>query len=183
MKHWPDLYRDQQICPSTPPHTFVSRKCNHDRLVRHNSTRDKGVQWSADLHGMNSIASEMDHWRNYWDSNTFWELMSHKHYKQLKAWLHFSNNNNRVPRGQPEHHPLFKIAPILNLAERANSTLYTPQKTLSLDERMQLWKGKFAFNQYNPNKPIKWGMKAFCLCESSSGYCIKHEIYTGETLL
>ena len=28
-------------------------------------------------------------------------------------------------------------------------------------------------------KPTKWGFNAFLLCESTTGYCLKHKFFTG----
>jgi len=33
---------------------------------------------------------------------------------------------------------------------------------------------------YNPDKPNKYGVKSYHLCDSNNGYCFKFEIYTGE---
>ena len=34
--------------------------------------------------------------------------------------------------------------------------------------------------QYLKDKPIKWGLKTFRLCESKTGYVVNAEIYTGK---
>ena len=33
---------------------------------------------------------------------------------------------------------------------------------------------------YNPNKPNKFGIKLYTLCESSSGYCLAFDVYTAQ---
>ena len=38
------------------------------------------------------------------------------------------------------------------------------------------------FKQYIKDKPPKWGIKSFLLCESETGYIINAEIYTGKTV-
>ena len=35
------------------------------------------------------------------------------------------------------------------------------------------------FKVYNPDKPDKYGVKSYHLCDSSNGYCCRFEIYTG----
>ena len=36
------------------------------------------------------------------------------------------------------------------------------------------------FNAYQiPNKPTKFGIKLWVTCESDTGYCLRHQIYTG----
>ena len=41
------------------------------------------------------------------------------------------------------------------------------------------FKGRLAFRQYMPAKPIKWGVKVWALAESSTGYLSKFQVYTG----
>ncbi|XP_064635763.1 piggyBac transposable element-derived protein 4-like [Lineus longissimus] len=45
---------------------------------------------------------------------------------------------------------------------------------------MVKFKGRLSFKQYMPNKPIKWGVKVWALCESTSGYCLGWYPYTGK---
>ena len=40
------------------------------------------------------------------------------------------------------------------------------------------WRGALSFLAYNPNKPDKFGIKVFELCDSSSAYCCKLDFYT-----
>jgi hypothetical protein len=41
---------------------------------------------------------------------------------------------------------------------------------LSIDEAIVSFKGRIWFLQYLPNKPNKWGMKAYSLADSVTGY-------------
>ena len=41
------------------------------------------------------------------------------------------------------------------------------------------YKGRLAFIQYMPKKPKKWGMKAWVLSESKTGYVYNWHLYTG----
>ena len=40
--------------------------------------------------------------------------------------------------------------------------------------------GRLQFKQFLPNKPVKYGVKAFLLCDSTTYYCYSFEIYTGK---
>ena len=42
--------------------------------------------------------------------------------------------------------------------------------------------GKHSMKQYLPMRPTKWGFKAFLLCESKTGYCLKHKFFEGKGL-
>jgi len=40
------------------------------------------------------------------------------------------------------------------------------------------FRGKVHFKVYNPDKPDKYGVKSYQLCDSSNGFCCKFEIYS-----
>ena len=48
-----------------------------------------------------------------------------------------------------------------------------------MDEGMIGFKGRLWFLQYMPKKPTKWGMKAFVLADSATGYTYNWKLYTG----
>ena len=60
------------------------------------------------------------------------------------------------------------------------SRAYTPGQFLSIDESMISFKGHLSFIQYLPKKPHKWGMKAWVLAESTSGYMWNWKLYLGK---
>jgi hypothetical protein len=39
------------------------------------------------------------------------------------------------------------------------------------------FKGRLGIKQYIKDKPNKWGIKAFLLCDSQTAYCFRFEIY------
>ena len=39
--------------------------------------------------------------------------------------------------------------------------------------------GSLSFKQYMPMKPTKWGIKTWEICDSSNGYCLNFDVYTG----
>ena len=41
------------------------------------------------------------------------------------------------------------------------------------------WRGNLAFRVYNSDKPVKYGIKAYMVCDSGNGYCSKILLYTG----
>ncbi|XP_064598403.1 piggyBac transposable element-derived protein 4-like [Liolophura sinensis] len=42
------------------------------------------------------------------------------------------------------------------------------------------WKGRLSFKQYLPNKPDRFELKLYVLCEGNSGYISRYEVYTGK---
>ena len=75
---------------------------------------------------------------------------------------------------------LNKIRPFHQMI-RQNFAKYVPERDLSFDEGMCPFKGRVRFRVYNPQKPNKFGIKLFKLCESSSGYIIDFDVYDGHT--
>ena len=61
--------------------------------------------------------------------------------------------------------------------------VYTPEKKVAIDEAMIPWRGKLRFKVYVKNKPTKWGIKIYELCESSSAYLYNFEIYAADARL
>ena len=57
-------------------------------------------------------------------------------------------------------------------------TLYNPGQNVSVDEAMVKFKGRSSIKQYQPLKPIKRGIKVWCLAHSQNGYICNFIIYT-----
>lgn len=92
----------------------------------------------------------------------------------LKFW-HFSNNEEQV-----EGDRLHKLRAIHEALLSRFQAAYTPQKELSIDESMVLWRGRLLFRQYIPGKRHKYGVKLYMLCESS-GYVWNVLVYCGKS--
>ena len=58
--------------------------------------------------------------------------------------------------------------------------VFTPGKEIAVDESMIGYKGRLSFLQYMPKKPQKWGMKAWALADSNTGYIWNRKLYTGK---
>jgi hypothetical protein len=61
------------------------------------------------------------------------------------------------------------------------SSLYRMKENISLDESLTLWKGRQEFQQYIPLKTVKFRIKSFELCVSSTRYLWKFNTYSGIT--
>jgi hypothetical protein len=42
------------------------------------------------------------------------------------------------------------------------------------------WRGNLSFRVYSPDKPVKYGIKAYMVSDSSNGYVSKFKLYTGK---
>ena len=106
--------------------------------------------------------------------------MPRNRYDELTRYFHLNDSTKNPPRGSPGHDKLHKIRPIIQNAKRQFRFHYEPHKTLSVDEGMIKFKGRNSFIQFMPNKPTKWGFKAWGLCDSESYYLLDFNIYTGK---
>ncbi|XP_066937335.1 piggyBac transposable element-derived protein 4-like [Macrobrachium rosenbergii] len=55
------------------------------------------------------------------------------------------------------------------------------ERNVSLDEGLMPYKGRLSIKTYNPQKPSKYGIKLYMLCEAKSGYVIDFLTYGGST--
>ena len=70
-----------------------------------------------------------------------------------------------------------KIRPLLDLLAPAFEDNYTLGQNITIDESMIPFKGRHKYKQYIPNKPHAWGIKAFVLADSRSGYTYRLRLY------
>ena len=81
--------------------------------------------------------------------------------------------------------PIFdneRLSKILVMIEHFNKTmleLITPEKNLSIDESIMLWRGRLIFWQYIKNKHHKYGIKFCGLC-TRDGLVLSAEMYGGQ---
>lgn len=121
----------------------------------------------------------------YWSKNPiimtpfFLQAMSFRRFKQIKQFLHFSNNAEYNPQTHPNP-KLNKIWPILEKLNSLFQKSLTPDRDVTIDESLLLFKGRLSWMQYIPLKRARFGIKSYMLCESKSGYLWRIIIYTGK---
>ena len=122
----------------------------------------------------------------YWSENDMigcaWisKIMSRNRFCQINRFLHVVDNALSVPKDAPGYNPMFKIQPLLDHMKNAFSRLYYPRKCISIDGAMIAFNGRLSFKQYIPSKPTKWGIKCWEVCDSTNGYCLDFNVYTGK---
>lgn len=124
--------------------------------------------------------------RSYWSTDPdmgvpyIAQVMTLHRFEEIRRNLHFNDNNLHVPRTEPTHDRAFKIRPVFvhfnaSFKETMNNTVHQ-----SIDEHMVKFKGHNIMRQYVKSKPIKWGFKMWCRCDSLTGYLFDFDIYTGK---
>ena len=120
---------------------------------------------------------------SYWSKNPiistpfFSETMPRDRFQLIMTFLHF-NDNEAMP--SPCNDKLYKIRPIFEYLSGKWRTLYSLGEYIAIDEGMLKWRGRLSFRVYNKDKPTKYGIKAYILADSTSGYCYNMDIYHRE---
>ena len=132
--------------------------------------------------GVVNYPSIQHYWSTKWPftTSTFSSVMSRDRFLLLLKFLHLANNEDQVERGQPGHDKLFKLRPFMTALVSRFQAAYRTHREISVDESMIGFKGRLSFLQYMPKKPTKWGMKAWVLADSKTGYTWNWNLYAGK---
>ena len=57
---------------------------------------------------------------------------------------------------------------------------FWPVQQVGIDETIKKIKGHCSFRQYIKSKPVRWGLKIFCVCCSITVYLWNATIYVGK---
>ena len=124
--------------------------------------------------------------KDYWStdfvvrSSLHREIVSRNRFEEILRHLHVVDNRSSLD-SSAKHDCLWKIRPFVDRLLSTFKTMFEPGKQHSLDEATCLFKGRVSFRTYNPNKPHKWGIKIFEVCDAGTGYCCCFNIATGES--
>jgi hypothetical protein len=122
---------------------------------------------------------------SYWSINPLYStpifrvVMLRNRFQLILKFLHFNNNELEPAGNDPDRDRLFKIRPLVDSLFDSFQNVYIPDKNICVDEELLLWKGRLLFKQYLPLKAARFGIKLYCLCETS-GYTYRFRIYTGK---
>ena len=101
-------------------------------------------------------------------------------FNQVRRYIHFSDNANMHPKTDSRWHPLQKIKHFMDHVQGNLQKAWTLGKKICVDESMIKYMGRaISWVQYMPAKPIKHGIKVYCLCCAATGMLYAFEIYTG----
>ncbi|XP_068122252.1 piggyBac transposable element-derived protein 4-like [Hyperolius riggenbachi] len=122
---------------------------------------------------------------SYWSTNRliatpfFATVMSENRFSLIMKNLHFMNNETFDEATHPAP-KLWKIYDLFQMVIRKFQSVYVPERDVSVDESLMVYKGRLAWKQYISSKRARFGIKSFVLCESNSGYIWNAIIYTGK---
>ena len=113
-----------------------------------------------------------DAWSTKWPfaTTTFSTILKRDRFSLILRFLHLSDSSLYIPKGQPGYDPLYKLRPFMDPLLDNIKAACNLGREIAIDESMIGFKGRLHFIQYMPDKPTKWGMKAFVLANSRTGY-------------
>nr|XP_033799977.1 piggyBac transposable element-derived protein 4-like [Geotrypetes seraphini] len=156
--------------------------------------KQKGVPFQTDAQeiraflGMNLVMGYhvLPSLKDYWSTDPdlqvpyIAKVMPRQRFEAIRSALHFSNNEEMLPKSHPDFDRAFKVRPVMDHFNRCFQNARNPSQQQSVDEHMIRFKGHSIMKQYIKNKPIKWGFKMWCRCDSKTGYLYQFDLYTGK---
>lgn len=103
----------------------------------------------------------------------FGKTISRDRLKLVLKYLHFSNSEGN-------NDPLYKIRTLLNLFVARFKSNYIPERNIGIDESLVLLKGRLRWKRFIPLKRARFGIEAFILMETKTGYVLNIGIFTGK---
>lgn len=122
---------------------------------------------------------------DYWsqgsiaDTPGFGEWMSRNVFQLILTNLTLNDKAKEPPKDSPHYDRLYWLRPILDMCSAKFKNNYYPERDLTIDEAGIPWRGRGGKRQFNPNKPHKYHIKIYEVCESDSGYVLSFELYGG----
>ena len=126
--------------------------------------------------------------RSYWSNDPRFsdafvkKCFTRDRFEMIKTSLHVVNPNEFSPaqlKKMQKDDSFWRVSPFLEHLSDAYQRYYVCDQDFDIDEMCIGFKGRHVARCYNPNKPDKWHLKAFCLNDSSSGYLHRFYMYQG----
>ena len=83
-------------------------------------------------------------------------------------------------RNDPDHDQAFKLRPVFKHFNGFFSAAIELTKFESINKHAIRFKRRSIMKQYVKRKPIQWGFKMWCRCNSNSKYLFEFDWYTGK---
>lgn len=91
-----------------------------------------------------------------------------------------ADNSRALPREDTGFDKIYRVRQFLDFVLQNSQRLYRLDREVSIDETMVPHKGRLSFKQYIKNKPVRWGIKLWVLCEAKTGYVFNFQVYLGK---
>ncbi|XP_026476242.1 piggyBac transposable element-derived protein 4 [Ctenocephalides felis] len=105
-------------------------------------------------------------------------VMSIKRFKFIMRCLRFDDRLTRYERKQEDR--LAAVREIFTQFVHNCKKNYSLGEYVTVDEKLEAFRGRCPFRQYIPSKPAKYGIKIFALVDAKLCYTYNLEIYAGQ---
>lgn len=122
----------------------------------------------------------------YWESDqlihqeSIANIMPRTRFFQIWRYFHLEDNSKAAAPGTVGHDKIYRIWNFLTIISRNVEREYRLSRDISIDETMVPHKGRLSFKQYIKNKPKRWGIKLWVLCQADTGYVYRFQVYFGK---
>jgi hypothetical protein len=107
--------------------------------------------------------------------------MTRNAYEFMHQYIYFTDNSMNIPNSSDGYDPLFKVRYALESIQEGLLKVWTAGKDAAIHKSMIKYMGRtIAWVQYMLAKPIKHGLKVFCICCAISGIMLAYKIYCGK---
>lgn len=180
------LFFDNQMLLDIVSHTNQRIAEKSDKWKKSSHYRETTVPELKAVIGLlylsGTFKSNHRHLYELWNTDgtgmeVFRATMSQRRFEFLVSCLRFDNKENRMERLSID-----RLAHIRGLFERFVENCkaaYTPSQYLTIDEKLESFRGRCCFRQYMPNKPAKYGIKVHALVDARTFYVLNMEVYVG----
>ena len=107
----------------------------------------------------------------------FRKVMERDCFIALWGFLHLVD---QMDKAVDKSDKIYKVRPMHNRMLPLFCRYYSPRQQLSLNEGKNPTKNRLIIKQYISDKPVRWGIKIFLLCEAKTGFILDAEIYTDQ---
>ena len=123
-----------------------------------------------------------DYWRldPYFHYAPTADRISRNRFREITRYLHFADNSQLTPRGQPGYDRLGKVRLVIDHFQKVFGEIYEPNCEQAIDEAMIPFQGRSMLKQYLPMKPVKRGIKVWVRADSHNGYFCQFDVYCGK---
>nr|CAI5866340.1 unnamed protein product [Callosobruchus analis] len=104
--------------------------------------------------------------------------MSLQRFRFLLRHLRFDDLETREARKSLDR--LAAIRDLFDMFVENCKAAFTPFHYVTVDEKLEAFRGRCIFRQYIPSKPNKYGIKIYALCDSKVFYTCNLEVYVGK---
>ena len=116
-------------------------------------------------------------WDTVYGASVFRETMARNKFTEILKFLRFDDKDTRESRRASD-----KFAPIRSLWNTVMDNCqkcFFPNGSVTIDEQLFSCKSRCSFTQYMPQKPGKFGLKFWLVCDAKTSYVLRAEPYTG----